>query len=185
MWLPSRTTALKLSGPHAEFTRALQAGLPVDVDSTIVADLVDQGVVERCAGVARRSVLRAGALGLGAGVAVLAMPSIAAASSGGCLDGEPVAGDYFPTGDDDWRFVVPDFRLPNGTVLSDLSSLTVHFGSVSATSQSPTEQFGDFRWDIPVGGSVPTVGDVGVVCGNFTVSGVTYRGSFSWSGGDG
>ena len=79
--VPGQSSALKLSGPHAEAVRSLQAGRSVYVPTDVVVELADWGVVQQKATMSRRSLIRAGAVGAGAGVAALAMPSVAAASS--------------------------------------------------------------------------------------------------------
>ena len=72
--------AIRLSGEPAEVVLNLQAGKHVDSSNPSVSDLAQLGVVT-VNGFSRRSLVKAGAIGLGAGVAVLAMPGVASASS--------------------------------------------------------------------------------------------------------
>jgi hypothetical protein len=77
--VPGSTEVLTLSGDAAEAVRRVQAGTPVVTDS-VVSDLVRLGVLES-SGFSRRGLVKAGAIGAGAGIAVLSMPGVAMASS--------------------------------------------------------------------------------------------------------
>jgi TctA family transporter len=83
--VPGSTEVLTLSGDAAEAVRLVQSGSPVTTDA-VVSDLVRLGVLESPE-LSRRGLIKAGAIGAGAGIAVMAMPSVAAASSLGYLDG--------------------------------------------------------------------------------------------------
>ena len=78
--VPGTTEALCLSGEAAETVLTIQAGQSVSSTDPVVGELVARGVVE-VPGLSRRGLIRAGAVGAGAGIAVLALPSVAAASS--------------------------------------------------------------------------------------------------------
>lgn len=78
--LPRSSEVIRLSGAAAETFLAIQAGEPVDSSDEAVQELVAAGVV-RSRGLSRRGLVKAGAVGLGAGIAVIAIPSVAAASS--------------------------------------------------------------------------------------------------------
>lgn len=78
--LPGSSEVIRLSGATAEAFLAIQAGEQVDSLDKAVHDLVAIGVVQS-RGLSRRDLVKAGAIGAGAGIALLAMPSIAAASS--------------------------------------------------------------------------------------------------------
>ena len=78
--VPGRVHALRLTGDAAEAFLKIQAGGYVDSNNPVVKELASQGVVE-LPGVSRRGLIKAGAVGAGAGIAVLAMPGAAAASS--------------------------------------------------------------------------------------------------------
>jgi hypothetical protein len=79
--------ALKLSGEAASAVRAIQAGeAPVSSPATL-SGLVGCGVLASQPGVSRRGLVKAGAIGAGAGIAVLSMPGVVAASSGEVPEG--------------------------------------------------------------------------------------------------
>ena len=78
--VPGTTEALCLSGEAAETVLTIQAGQSVSSSDAVVGELVARGVVE-VPGLSRRGLIRAGAVGAGAGIAILALPSVAAASS--------------------------------------------------------------------------------------------------------
>ena len=71
---------VRLSGAPADLVLDLQAGKQVDSSHPSVSDLAQLGVVT-VSGLSRRSLLKAGAIGAGAGITVLSMPNVAAASS--------------------------------------------------------------------------------------------------------
>ena len=79
--VPGSLDTLKFSGEAAQTLRDIQARNPVDVRSPTVADLIDLGVVKGQRQMSRRGFIRVGAIGAGAGIAVLSMPGAAAASS--------------------------------------------------------------------------------------------------------
>ena len=78
--VPESTEVIRLSGDTAQLVRAIHDGLPV-VPSEAVYELIDRGILVSHTGMSRRGLITAGAIGAGAGVAALAMPSVAAASS--------------------------------------------------------------------------------------------------------
>jgi hypothetical protein len=71
---------IKLSGPVAQTVVAIQAGKAIDASATGVSDLMELGII-RSAGMSRRGLITAGAVGAGAGIAMLSMPAAAAAGS--------------------------------------------------------------------------------------------------------
>lgn len=81
VFVPGSTDVLTLTGEMATAVVRLRAGEPVSASDAGVAELVDLGVVSAPTRLTRRRVLTAGAVGVGAGVAALAMPSVAGASS--------------------------------------------------------------------------------------------------------
>ena len=93
---------LTLSGDAATVVRRIRDGESVEGAESVVSDLVARGVIEPAQGMSRRGVVRAGVIGAGVGIAALAMPSIAAASSDGD-DGMFI--------DPDSEFVVPVFGV--------------------------------------------------------------------------
>jgi hypothetical protein len=79
--MPGYPEVVKLSGEAASTVRAIQAGeAPVSSPATL-SELVECGVLASQQGVSRRGLVKAGAIGAGAGIAVLSMPGVAAASS--------------------------------------------------------------------------------------------------------
>ena len=80
--MPGNTDILRISGPAADTLRTIVAGQPVDPSTPTVIELANQGIIST-SGMSRRGLIRAGAIGAGAGIAVLAMPTAAMASSSG------------------------------------------------------------------------------------------------------
>ena len=78
--MPGNTDILRISGPAADTLRTIVAGQPVDPSTPTVLELADQGIIQT-SWMSRRGLIRAGAIGAGAGIAVLAMPTAAAAAS--------------------------------------------------------------------------------------------------------
>jgi hypothetical protein len=91
--LPGSTDVLRLSGDAAGAVRVVQAGGVPSLPSETVSDLVKRGVLVSQAEVSRRDLIKAGAIGAGAGIAVLAMPGVAAASS---VQRTQLIGVYYP-----------------------------------------------------------------------------------------
>jgi len=83
---PDGLNTLRLTGQAAAVMSRIQAGQPIDFNTPIVQDLAERGIIA-LPGMSRRGLIKAGAIGAGAGIAVLAMPSVAAASSGEGLTG--------------------------------------------------------------------------------------------------
>lgn len=89
LWVvvPGRLDVLRLTGEAALMLSKIQSGVGVDLTSPVARELISLGIVE-IPGISRRGLIKAGAIGAGAGIAVMALPGIAAASSGG--DGGPL-----------------------------------------------------------------------------------------------
>ena len=79
--VPGSGQAVRVGGEGKQVLGAVRSGVAVDSGSPIVAQLVDAGVLTSTAGISRRGLVRAGAVGAAAGVAVFAMPSVSLASS--------------------------------------------------------------------------------------------------------
>lgn len=73
-------TTLRLTGEAATVAYRVQAGQPIELNSPVVRDLAERGIIT-LPGMSRRGLIKAGAIGAGAGIAVMAMPGVAAASS--------------------------------------------------------------------------------------------------------
>jgi hypothetical protein len=78
--VPGSTDAVVLSGEPANIIRSLRAGRTLP-GSGPYSELVDMGVLKFTSSVSRRSVLRVSAVGVGAGIALFSMPSVAVAAS--------------------------------------------------------------------------------------------------------
>jgi hypothetical protein len=126
--VPGHTDVVKLTGGVAKVLEDIRAGKPVDLSAPAVSDLVALGIVST-PGVSRRGLIKAGAIGAGAGIAVLAMPGVAAAASDSCPLVLPVAGGedivFYPDGGQYLNFLggsnfsVRYEFLPNGTYYFD------------------------------------------------------------------
>ena len=81
--VPGNNDYVKLSGEAAEVLLSVKTGNSVSGSDIALANLEHLGVIT-ATGVSRRSVIKAGAIGAGAGIAVLSMPGVAAASSISC-----------------------------------------------------------------------------------------------------
>lgn len=79
--LPASGDTVKLSSVLAEAVRALAAGETRQLDPDVITRLTELGVVTQPKGISRRQVIRGGTLATGAGFAMLALPSVAHASS--------------------------------------------------------------------------------------------------------
>lgn len=93
--MPGNTDILRISGIAADTLRTIAAGQPIDPSTPTVLELANQGIIS-ASGMSRRGLIRAGAIGVGAGIATLTMPSVAAASSvgGGGGGAIPVTGTW-------------------------------------------------------------------------------------------
>jgi len=78
--IPGNNEAIRVTGQVALTLSEIHAGHTVHADSPEVRQLADLGVID-VPGLSRRGLITAGAMGAGAGIAVLAMPGVAAASS--------------------------------------------------------------------------------------------------------
>lgn len=79
--VPGSLEAFRLTGEAASTLAKIRSGMKVDPTEPEVAELMSRGIVEM-PGISRRGLVKAGAIGAGAGIAVMAMPSVAIASSG-------------------------------------------------------------------------------------------------------
>ena len=135
--VPGQQDVLTLTGPAAEAVNAVIAGRSVSEElGAHTEDLIAAGVLS--SSMSRRNLLRAGAIGAGAGIAVLSMPSVAAASSSlgsqGPVfifmnaNGEVTASN--PRGND-WRLVLrdePRFNNLTASTSNDAATLTFPSG---------------------------------------------------------
>ena len=160
----------KLSGRFARVIQRLQSGEPIHDDEAI-HQLQDIGILETPAAFSRRTVVRAGVLAAGAGMATLVLPGTAAASSG--VDYIDLVGSLmlYPTPPDDpvgLRFYIyyegdfPTDPLPGGTP----SALTVEGLEVPVPleTHSPDPAEVEIQWDLD----------------HLVDDGRDYEGTFSW-----
>lgn len=78
--VPGNSDVVSLSGRHAEMLLDVKADRTVDSADPALHDLIDLGILS-APGLSRRGLIKVGAVGAGAGIAVLAMPGVAAAAS--------------------------------------------------------------------------------------------------------
>ena len=138
--VPRQNDVLTLTGRAAEVVTAVTSGAPIPNDlSTHVNELVQAGVLTHP--MSRRSLIRAGAIGAGAGIAVLAMPGVAAASSTGGGGGSGGGGSGGSGGGGGWevRTVGTDITLGVGDI------------PVVDTFEVPVRDTSDNNYQIPNG----------------------------------
>lgn len=81
--IAGRSEVLTLSGEAADTLRQIRLGGNSDRADTAISELLRHGVIRPVDGVSRRSVFQAGLIGVGTGIATLAMPTAATAASSG------------------------------------------------------------------------------------------------------
>jgi hypothetical protein len=116
--IPGSSDVMRISGDQATALRIIESGNESGLSRKAVEGLVKVGVVVNRGEVTRRSLVKAGAIGAGAGIAVMALPSAAAASSMGPplrpqLPGNLMADDWNAQGEVDFPeiddLLDPDF----------------------------------------------------------------------------
>jgi hypothetical protein len=168
--VPGSPEILSLSGAAAEVVRKCRTGDSVTSDA-VTNELTQAGVLESSA-LSRRGLIKAGAIGAGAGIAVLSMPGVAAASSEGCKIGAPGIYRDFGGGQEafDWEAPDPSLTLKN----SDFSNLTLSTGEVMVVSSAGgtpgiyagvtwSGTFAGFAQGDPVTGEFDFLGDCYIV----------------------
>ena len=135
--IPGQHHVLTLTGPAAEVVKAVVERQYVSQDlEQEVEGLMSAGVLT--SPMSRRNLLRAWAIGAGAGIAVLSMPSVAAASSPPVSEG-PVFTFINANGEvnasnplgNDWRLVLrdePRFNSLTASTSNDAATLTFPSG---------------------------------------------------------
>ena len=140
--VPGTTDVLRVSGEAADAIRQIRAGKVVQPSGDTIAHLKDLGVLVDIPGMSRRGLLTVGAAGVGAGISVLALPSVAAASSpgGGGTGGgagTSLVGVYEEVSANSFAFFIGDFDNPNnwpfqsGDLVPALTGLTASGTSFS------------------------------------------------------
>jgi hypothetical protein len=181
--VPGNQDVLRLSGAPAEALLDIQAGRTLDSHNPVVSDLVELGFVST-PDVSRRGLIKAGAIGAGAGIAVLAMPSVAAAASVAPVTvfgfyGLSQSGGVRSTYIDVWLFDFPNLFLEKGDVGAIApSAMTVDRGVGQAevtywVANDVNGKDGDYvSWRVQ--GLEPD-GLTGTYLGTFTWDGVPYE----------
>ncbi|WP_158665529.1 hypothetical protein [Pontimonas salivibrio] len=194
--VPGQVDVIRLSGNYARTVRNLDAMHSQDVNSEVLHELERLGVIEPVKeGLSRRSLVKGGAVLAGAGIATLALPSIAAASSGISV-GEIGFWSYNTSGPDGYNIILSavqgspgwsEFPFnPTETPPSAISVSAVPSASLSAFSApvGGTVLSSYFEW---VGAEVSTGrvsvdtyrGGGGFLQASFTWGGMTYSASFN------
>ena len=197
--VPGATDVLRVSGDAADAIRQIKAGKVVQPSGDTIAHLKDLGVLVDTPGMSRRGLLTVGAAGVGAGISVLALPSVAAASSPGgggtSGGGGALVGKFFgpsPFGLEivsqdnsaNWPFQLGDTVPP----LTDLRQQTGDVAFTGVVNPDPTtvQTSGpglSARWRVDVG-NVGNSADVFLgpgnpVTGTFEFGGATYTVTFT------
>lgn len=167
--VPGQTDVVSLSGHPVELLLDVKAGRKVDSTDPALGDLLDLGIVS-APGLSRRGLIKAGAIGAGAGIAVLAMPSVAAAASGGSSGG--LTGTYTSAGiPDTYRYVLTSPSPTTAELNANPPELSVTGNTVF---WSPSFE----RWQV-LNVESPGTPLTGNVQGSFTLNGVLYTVTFS------
>jgi len=165
--VPESTEVIKLSGDAAHIIRNIHAGDVHVLPSEAVSELVHRGIVVSQAGLSRRGLIKAGAIGASAGIAVMAMPGAAvAASTNGPSGPVPLVLDFQGIfgGNNDPTFYVDfgrpvDRFVPGGTV-SVLSALLTNPPTDPVDTKDDWTEFGQLStnvWDIRMVGAGRTL----------------------------
>ena len=123
---PKSGRVSRITGAHPEVTESLASGGSVPVTShPDLLSLVQEGTLVQYQGLSRRSLVKAGAIGAGAGIAVLAMPTVAAASSVAFS----LVGNFYRSGSN-FFFEIATHQsefpaLPPSTDILDVSGLSI------------------------------------------------------------
>ena len=170
--VPGRDESLRFSGDHANAVEAILRGDSRGVDAETVDQLVRFGVIEDRPRPSRRGVLTAGAVGIFSGVAVLSLPSVAAASSDPAPDFE-----FFITDQAGTRVVrLGSGNLPVSAPEGTLATLTLADGSTS--TWTALEDLGGFQEFFRPNAPEIAIGNLEDSTLSYTVGGVTYVGVF-------
>jgi hypothetical protein len=182
--------SLRLTGEAAKIVEELQqngrSSLP---QSDAAAELLSAGILktEQPSGLTRRSLLKSGAIGVGAGVATLALPTAAYASSVSYVE---VTGVWVPRGGSGAKFLNNDYAWPDalgssptGTAPSaltivSLAGLTTPYTVPLRTYDADGEDYVD--WDDTTDNFDGLF--AGTAVGTFSWGGVDYRMTFSPGG---
>jgi hypothetical protein len=199
--VPGHTDVVKLTGGVAKVLEDIRAGKPVDLSHPAVSHLLELGIVST-PGVSRRGLIKAGAIGAGAGIAVLTMPGVAAAASSenAVIDVDLYLGYNLPTvfqfgvvlpGFDDNANYRPADTASPGDIVVDVQSSSITLSvegllsgvSAEFVSNGIVEDIHDgslsedgLLFDFSYNHSGQSVSLAEIV---FTVEGVTYRARYT------
>ena len=155
--VPESTEVIRLSGDAAQLVRAIHAGDVSVLPSHTVTELLERGILISQAGMSRRGVLTAGAIGAGAGIAALTMPSVAAASSA------PVSTVAA------WNAFTFDFERDD----DGIPIATIGITEIAVSASNLPAEVTEGTWDLTFSTVTPTTSPVQVS--------VTARGSFPFT----
>jgi hypothetical protein len=160
---------MRVSEEQAHALRAIEAGHTSGLSTQAVQSLIDAGIVVTHTGMSRRNLVKAGAIGAGAGIAVMAMPTVAAASSVQYIS---LQGGFYTSGSDLVFEISTNFSefpvFQPSTDISDVSGLSILGTTVPVSYDDLT---GSPRY-------------IGWSAGPPTFTPGT-KGTFSWDGDDG
>jgi hypothetical protein len=192
--VPGNSDVVSLSGRPAEVLSDVEAGRQVDSTNPALLDLVDLGIVS-APGLSRRGLIKAGAVGVGVGVASLALPTAAFASS---ANRDSITGIYSMAGEGNpWGFLVlkddvsagtPEtLTLTVGGTAFQSSALTGSGSAVWTTTSSAAVSFNDIYWlhGVTVSGALLAAvfaDSPEDVSGSFSSGGTTYDVTYSFIG---
>jgi hypothetical protein len=182
--LPGSPSVVRVSGEQAHTLRAIEAGHTSGLSTQAVQSLIQAGILVTPTGMSRRSLVTAGVIGAGAGIAVMAMPAVAAASSGEDApspDSRELFGGWYisSAGTGVAVFNMVQARNPNDfpafSAGDVLPPITVDgFGSASFVNAVPDQSI---QWEInPYNGGITNDGTP--KSGTFTWQGILYQVSF-------
>lgn len=180
--IPGESDFVRLSGLATQVLQDVQAGRRVTADDPALLHLLEVGVVV-APGISRRGLMRAGAVGVVTGVAILAMPAVAAASSGSCFSPSSFdVGVGLNNNDDGWEYLTVNFDRPNipaGLVETIPDGHPGTFTPTSGPSIAVTWQSSNSRFATPLSPAIPSDQEMALRLGRvtFTLNGCTYTGT--------
>jgi hypothetical protein len=180
--VPGKDDFVRLSGHVAGVLLDIQAGRRVTRDDLALLHLIELGVVV-APGISRRGLIRAGSVGVATGVAVMALPAVAAASSGSCFSPSSFnVGVGLYDNDDGYEYLTVNFDRPNIPVGLIATIPNGHPGTFTPTSgpsiavvwQSEYDRFATFLDPV-----IPFTEEDALRFGSvtFTLDGCTYTGT--------
>jgi len=180
--LPGSSSVMRVSEEQAHALRAIEAGHTSGLSTQAVQSLIDAGIVVTHTGMSRRNLVKAGAIGAGAGIAVMAMPTVAAASSPGDEGGGGDEPDFlFVVVSETQNGYVNEVRIPSPPLVNG-SPIVFLDGGTPGTLRRGATSLGYTYFSANNGAWIPN-GAPSVLSPPETfeiiVDGVTYRGVYS------